>query len=173
VYVYSCNLCRPSQPPGGKRQEACTKTSKTVTCYQPSQRERWRDTDWFKQASQTKLGNDLDKSRVAPVFAVPRQFDRKGFGSTRFSSLWVGRRPMHNLEIERGRRLVGRCCVNGLRLGAWRRDLLGVFISRPMYRYAPRSPSRLVFRRACPISSRSSCPPPAHPGKRSCPPLCP
>jgi hypothetical protein len=91
--------CRPSKPPGGKGQEACAKTSNTVTCYQPSQRNGWRDTDWFKHASQTKLGNGLNSSRVAPVFAVPRQFDRKASGSTRFSSLWVGRRPMRNSEV--------------------------------------------------------------------------
>ena len=57
------------------------------------------NTDWFKYASQTKLVIGLNSSRVAPVFAVPRQFDRKRFGSKRFSSLWVGRRPMHNSSI--------------------------------------------------------------------------
>jgi len=83
----------------GKRQEACAKTSNTVTCYQPSQRDGWRDTDWFKHASQTKLVIGLNSSRVAPVFAVPRRFDRKASGSTRFSSLWVGHRPMPNSSI--------------------------------------------------------------------------
>src|SRR5258706_4637861 len=64
-----------------------------------SQRDGWRDTGWFKHASQTILVIGLNKSRVAPVFAVPRQFNRKGFGSKRFSSLWMGRRPMHNSSI--------------------------------------------------------------------------
>jgi hypothetical protein len=90
--------CRPSKPPGGKRQEACAKRSNSVTCYQPSQRDGWRDTDCFKHASQTKLGNGVNSSRVAPVFAVPRQFDSQAPGSTRFSSLWVGHRPMRNPE---------------------------------------------------------------------------
>jgi hypothetical protein len=99
VYVYSCNLVGHRNLPAGKRQEACAKTSNTVTCYQPSQQDGWRDTDWFKHASQTKLVIGLNKSRVAPVFAVPRQFDRKASGSTRFSSLWVGPRPMPNSSI--------------------------------------------------------------------------
>jgi hypothetical protein len=88
------------------RQEACAKTSNTVTCYQPSQRDRWRNTDWFKNASQTKLGNGLNSSRVAPVFAVPRQFDRRASGSTRFSSLWVGHRPVRNSEAIQSRMVV-------------------------------------------------------------------
>ncbi len=99
MYVYSCNLVGHRNLPAGKRQEACAKTSNTVTCYQPSQQDGWRDTDWFKHASQTKLGNGLNSSRVAPVFAVPRQFDRKSSGSTRFSYLWVGHRPMRNSEV--------------------------------------------------------------------------
>lgn len=46
----------------------------------------WRDTDWFNHASQTKLNNGLNLSRVPAVFAVPRQFDHKGLASKRFSS---------------------------------------------------------------------------------------
>src|ERR1019366_2191014 len=55
VYVNSCNLVAHRNLPARKRQEACAKTSHTVTCYQPSLRDGWRDTDWFKHASQTKL----------------------------------------------------------------------------------------------------------------------
>jgi hypothetical protein len=44
----------------------------------PFQQNGWRDTDWFKHAAQTKLVIGLNKSRVAPVFAVPRQVHRKG-----------------------------------------------------------------------------------------------
>jgi hypothetical protein len=43
-----------------------------------SQQNRWRDTDWFKHAAHIKLVIGLNKSRVAPFFAVPRQVDRKG-----------------------------------------------------------------------------------------------
>jgi hypothetical protein len=86
------------------------KTSNTITCYQPSQQDGWRDTDWFKYASQTKFFIGLNSSRVAPVFAVPRQFDRKASGPTRFSSLWVGHRPMPDSSIATiGLRLSGRC----------------------------------------------------------------
>jgi hypothetical protein len=53
-------------------------TSDTVTCYQTAPTGGWRDTDWFKHASQAKLYHGLNCSRVVPAFAVPRQFHRKG-----------------------------------------------------------------------------------------------
>src|SRR6266581_517259 len=49
-----------------------------------------------KHASQTKLLHGLTSSRVATIFAVPRQLDRTRSYSDQFSYLWVGRRPMRN-----------------------------------------------------------------------------
>ena len=60
VYVYSCNLVGHCNLPARKRQEARAKTSHTVTSYQPSHRDGWRNTDWFKHASQTKLFDGLN-----------------------------------------------------------------------------------------------------------------
>src|SRR5438445_11319292 len=52
-----------------------------------------------KHASQTKLLHGLTSSRVATIFAVPRQLDRTRSYSDQFSYLWVGRRPMRNSYV--------------------------------------------------------------------------
>jgi hypothetical protein len=68
------NIATSRRESGRKRAQRHQTPSRATN---PPQRDGWRDTDWFKHATQTKLFLGINKSRVVPVFAVPRHVDPK------------------------------------------------------------------------------------------------
>src|SRR5438874_1230720 len=86
-----------------------------------------------KHASQTKLLHGLTSSRVATIFAVPRQLDRTRSYSDQFSYLWVGRRPMRNSYLG----LLQGCSLSGSFCDRFTQADLPVPIRKPQSRLLP------------------------------------
>src|SRR5271165_57066 len=70
------------------------KTLRTVTRYHPSRRDGWFTFLGSKRRFQVTLVNGLDSSRAQTAFTVPHRIHPTAARSIRFSSLWVGRRPI-------------------------------------------------------------------------------
>ena len=63
VYVYPCDLGGHNNLPGRESDRKRAQRHQTPTrATTPSQRDGWRDTTWFRRASQTKLVDGLDRT---------------------------------------------------------------------------------------------------------------